>query len=254
MWLIDSAVVFCQGLIKQMGMALGGRRSKLGSFRGPQNEETLNGTHPATCAAMQTNSDAQLPYRFALDADTHANGKCQENCVSEASFEEVLEACQNSQDAQVGYACDYQNKRAAESCNEVEECIKGHRKLRATISCNRFAYVGERHVARLCADAYGKGIALAQQESINLRVAGANDDVTSAESFRTASIVVFPGADLIQWRKSIYQNADNVNMLGAISVDRRDPRCKTPIVRNLVFLYGHRLSTPAIWYCRRTNS
>jgi hypothetical protein len=37
-------------------------------------------------------------------------------------------------------------------------------------------------------------------------------------------------------------------MLGAISVNRRDSRCKTPIVRNLVFLYGHRPPLPSIWY------
>jgi hypothetical protein len=168
MWLIDSAVVLCQGLIKHMGMVLGGRRRKLGSFHGPQNEENLNDAHPAMCAALRTNSDVQLPYRFALDTYTHANGKCQENCVSKASFEEVLEACQNAQDAQAGYACDYQNKRAAKSCNEVKECIKGHRKLHASISCNILAYTGERHVTRLCADAYGKGITRSQKESINL--------------------------------------------------------------------------------------
>jgi hypothetical protein len=37
-------------------------------------------------------------------------------------------------------------------------------------------------------------------------------------------------------------------MLGAIFADRRDSRCKTPIMRNLVFLYGHGPSTPSIWY------
>jgi hypothetical protein len=95
-------------------------------------------------------------------------------------------------------ACDYQNMRAAKSCNEVKECIKGHRKLHASISCNRPAYIGKRHVARLCADAYGKGITRSQEESINLRVAGTNEDVTSAESFHAASTVVFPGRDLIQ--------------------------------------------------------
>ena len=148
-----------------------------------------------------------------------------------------MEACHNAQDAQARYACDYQNMRAAKSCNEVKECIKGHRKLHGSISCNRPAYIGKRHVTPLCADAYGKGITRSQQESINLRVAGANEDVTSVESFHTASSVVFLGRDLIQWRESMYQNADYVKMLGAISADRRDSRCETPIIRNLVFLW-----------------
>ena len=39
-WLIDRAVVLCQGLIRRMGMALTGRRSKLGSLHGPMNHES----------------------------------------------------------------------------------------------------------------------------------------------------------------------------------------------------------------------
>jgi hypothetical protein len=147
-------------------MSLGGRRSTLGYLRGPQNEENLNGTHPAMCAALRTNSDVQLPYRFALDTCAHADGECQENCVSKASFEEVLETYQNAQDAQAGCACDYQNKRAAKICNEAKGCIEGHRKRHACISCDRPAYIGERHEPRLRADAYGKVITRSQQESI----------------------------------------------------------------------------------------
>ena len=56
-WLIDRAVVLCQGLIEKMGMALTGRRSKLGSLHGPMNQESLNGSHPAMLAAHQFNSD-----------------------------------------------------------------------------------------------------------------------------------------------------------------------------------------------------
>jgi hypothetical protein len=150
MWLIDSAVVLRQGIDQQFGMSLGGRRSKLGSFHGPRNEENLNSAHPAMCAALQSNSDVQLLYRFALDTYAHADGKCRENCVSKASCEEVLEACQNAQDARAGYACDYQNKHAAKSCNEFEECVEGNRKLHAPISCNRPAYIGKRHDSLAC--------------------------------------------------------------------------------------------------------
>ena len=47
MWLIDKAVVLCQGLIRKMNMALNGRKSKLGALHGPMNQESLNVTHPA---------------------------------------------------------------------------------------------------------------------------------------------------------------------------------------------------------------
>ncbi len=70
-WLIDRAVVLCTGLIKQMGMALTGRRCQLGALHGPMNEENLNGTHPAMLAAQRCNSDVQLPYRLPVCEATH---------------------------------------------------------------------------------------------------------------------------------------------------------------------------------------
>ena len=59
-WLIDRAVVLCQGLLKQLGMASSGRRSKLGSLHGPMNHPCLNGTHPAMLAAQRFNSDVPI--------------------------------------------------------------------------------------------------------------------------------------------------------------------------------------------------
>ena len=152
----------------------------------------------------------------------------------------VVTAVQNSQDSQVGYTCDYQNKRAARSCNEVKEAIKGHKHLSASVHDKRPAYIGHRQVLRLCSDAYGKGIVRSQQESMNLRVGGKDHEVTSAEFFSTASFVQFPGKDFTNWRDVVYQNADYVEMLGAVTVDWRNPNRRTPIMRNLVFLYGHR--------------
>ena len=58
-------------------------------------------------AMLRCNSDVQLPYRFAIAELTH--------CSTDA---------QMSQDAQVGYACDYQNKRQSLACNEVKECCE----------------------------------------------------------------------------------------------------------------------------------
>ena len=40
-----------------------------------------------------------------------------------------------------------------------------------------------------------------------------------------------------------------VDMLGAINVDWRNPQRRTPIMRNLVFLYGHRpREHKEVWY------
>ena len=99
-WLIDRAVVLCQGIIERMGMALTGRRSKLGSLHGPMNHESLNGTHGAMLAAHQSgNSDVQLPYRFPVCTATHA---CEQNCLDLADENAIVEAAQVAQDAQAG--------------------------------------------------------------------------------------------------------------------------------------------------------
>ena len=81
-WLIDKAVVLCQGLIRKFNMALTGRRSKLGALHGPMNQEWLNATHPAMLAFQRDNSDVQLPYRFPMTADTHDDSLCSESCLT----------------------------------------------------------------------------------------------------------------------------------------------------------------------------
>ena len=181
----------------------------------------------------------QAPYRFAVTEATHVSSECTDATCTAAKLSTVIDAFQIGQDAQVGYTCDYCNKRAARSCNEVKECIKGHKKLQSQVADKRPAYIGKRQVIRLCSDAYGKGIVRSNQESINLRVAGTDDNVTSAESFHTASFVQFLGKDLVNWREVIYQDTDYVEMLGRVSVDWRNPQRRKPIIRNLVYLYGH---------------
>ena len=249
LWIVRKAVVLCKGLMKVMGMPLEGRRNRMGSLHGPRNDENINGAHPAMSAFLQTNSDVQLPYRFAVTKETHDDAECSESCFTDAKAAAVIHASQCCQDAQIGYTCDYQNKRAARSCNEVKECMKGLRRLQSNIGDRRPEYIGKRFVMRLCSDAYGKGTVRSNQESINLRIAGTDDNVTSAESFHTASCVNFPGRDLTAWREAVYQNRDDVQLLGAIGVDRRNPSRKTAIMRNLAFLYGHRNpACSSLWY------
>ena len=90
-WLIDHGVVLCQGLLKRMGMAATGRRSKLGSLHGPMNHESLNGTHPAMLAAQGFNSDVQLPYRLPVCKETH---DCEEDCVGLVDESVIVQAAQ----------------------------------------------------------------------------------------------------------------------------------------------------------------
>ena len=71
-WIISDAVVLCRGLMAKMGMACGGRRNRIGSLQGPQNDESINGTHPAMTVALPYNSDVQLPYRLPVCESTRA--------------------------------------------------------------------------------------------------------------------------------------------------------------------------------------
>ena len=118
--------------------------------------------------------------------------------------------------------------------------MKGRKRLQTSIGHKDTSYIGRRHMLRLCSDAYGKGIVRSNQESVNLRVSGTPDDVTSAEFIHTASSTVFPGKDLTKWREAVYQHSDYVDMLSAVSVDWRNPHRRTPAVRYAVFMYGHR--------------
>ena len=121
--------------------------------------------------------------------------------------------------------------------------------MQGDVEHKSLAYIGKRQCMRLCSDAYGKGTVRSNQENINLRIGGTEEDVTSAESFHTASFVHFPGVDVTKWREAIYQNADYIEMLEAITVDWRNPHRRTPIFRNFVFMYGHRdAGYQDLWY------
>ena len=82
-------------------------------MHGPMNHAYLNGTHPALPVATRFNSDVQLPYRMPICAQTHAKDLCDNpNCVDAVNEDEIIDSCQNAQNAQAGYACDYTAKKS----------------------------------------------------------------------------------------------------------------------------------------------
>ena len=137
--LLQHAAVLCQGLFHKLGLPTSGRRNKLGGLGGPRNDPMLNGTHPVLSAMpfSQTNSDVQLPYRFPITEESHASDLCSEGCIEKNSLKRITEGMQLAQDAQVGYSCDYQNKRSAKACNEVKESMKSHKRLAEENSTKR---------------------------------------------------------------------------------------------------------------------
>ena len=71
--------------------------------------------------------------------------------------------------------------------------MKGHQQLGFEIKDERIAYIAARHAKRILSDAYGKGVVRSNQESTNLRTYTKENDVTAAETFRTAQCMSFAG-------------------------------------------------------------
>ncbi len=237
-WLIGRCVVLCRGLLQNMEMPFQGRKNMLGSLHGPMNEANTNGTHPAMLATQQCNSDVQLPYRLPITAATHSTlCPLKEACLHMYSVSDVVRACQLAQDAQAGYACDYQCKRQPSGCNEVRECCVGLSKLGQTLRNQPLAYAGKRYMGRVLCHAYNNGIVRSAVENRNLRANARDHDVTFAESFRTCSTVAFMG---IQFLQVIEKGTENEKKIVHFERDLRDAARPRLTAKNTALLYGHR--------------
>ena len=113
--------------------------------------------HTRLCWWRRFNSDVQLPHRLPICAQTHADDCCDNpNCVGDVDEDEIINSCQNAQNAQAGYACDYTAKNQAMAFNEVKECCKGHENVSAKLRGESLNYVAGRHRKRLLNVALGK--------------------------------------------------------------------------------------------------
>ncbi len=246
-WLIKVAVVMCKGLLQQMEMPCQGRKNLLGSLHGPMNEPNVNGSHPAMLATQQCNSDVQLPYRLPISAATHSElCPLKEQCLQMYNVNDVVRACQLAQDAQAGYACDYQCKRQPCGCNEVRECCVGLSKLGQSLQHQPLAYVGKRYMGRILCHAYNNGIVRSAVENRNLRAYARDHDVTFAESFRTCAATSFAG---VQYLQVVEKCHADVNKILHFERDLRDPSRPRLTAKNEALLYGHRpMGRPDLTY------
>ena len=235
-WLISKCVVLCSGLLQLMEMPATGRKNLTGSLHGPMNEPNINGTHPAMLATQQCNSDVQLPYRLPLTAATHS-ALCPlgDKCLQTYNESEVVKACQLAQDAQAGYACDYQNKRQPCGCNEVRECCVGLSKLGESLKNQPVAYQGKRYMTRVLCHAYNNGIVRSAVENRNLRAHARDHDITFAESFKTCATTIFAGIEYIQLVDRV-----TANKVVHFHRDTRNPNRTKLTSKRMALLYGHR--------------
>jgi len=235
-WLISSAVVLCTGLLQKMGMPSSGRKNLTGAMHGPMNEANINGTHPAMLVTQACNSDVQLPYRLPINVASHSS-ECPlgDACLLQCNVASMVNAAQIAQDAQVGYTCDYQNKRQPCGCNEVKECCNGFTRMGQNIGHEPVSYQGKRYMTRILCHAYNSGIVRSAVENRNLRSYARAHDVTFAESFRTCRTVVFPGATYLQMVQK-----SSEHQIVSFQRDLRNTSRMRLTQRNHALLYGHR--------------
>ena len=144
-WKVSKIVLLCKGFLKKRKMPHTGKKNLVGSVHGPLNDESLNGFVPALlagCPSLNFNNDIQIPYRFPILESLHASGLCEQECWNETDETEQVLAVQTQQNAQAGYACDYQNRRSAQSVNEVKEAKKVHHAMAEKIMDKHTSYIG----------------------------------------------------------------------------------------------------------------
>eukprot|EP00973_Karenia_brevis_P096048 12430375-Karenia_brevis.AAC.2 len=139
----------------------------------------------------------------------------------------MILTAQSLQNAQAGYAADYQCKRCAQCFNEVKEIKKGHHALAEQVSDKRISYIGHRHVTRICSDYYNKGCVRSNQESTNLRAYRDERDVTAAESIKTTQTVLMPGAQAMQLIEKFHKTEEHAESMERAGV-RLEFTYKTP--------------------------
>ena len=234
--------------MKDFEMVCSGKKNRIGSLHGPRNNPWLNGTCPALVCGLpgcNSNSDVQLPYRFPLTTATH-HKSCTHNCTELETKKHTVRAAQRSQNAQAGYAADYQCKRCARSFNEIKEFMKGHRSIAEQIKDERSGYVGFRHARRILSDYYGKSVVRSQQESANLRLYSKAEDVTAAETIKTSAVATMPGRQLLQLYEQHTGDDEDVDIQ---SVQQESQVIKTKIFRerhcsikskNIPYIYAYR--------------
>lgn len=217
---------------------------------GPCTDPNLNGSHPALLAALRSNCDAQLPFRFPITVDTHSSAACKENCDSEMPARRLVKEAQMNQAAQAGYACDYQNKRLPVAVHEVKEWMKGQQHLYEELKDNKTGYLGARSAKRLITDCYGRGVVRGAVETSHLITQTAEHDPTAAESIKSAQVtemtLQYPLQLLVYIAARSVKSEPWPREPSRVRIDRRNPAKPKVVDCPLWTMYGGRGKMPQV--------
>jgi hypothetical protein len=202
------ARVICQGVAENVGLSYKGKRNAIGSLEAARNSGSLNGAVPALSVASGDNNDIKIPFRFAITEATH-EASCSRTCPQTTSLREIIKAIEASQAAQVGYHCDYANKRQVIGLRECREWCKGLNALGAKLQQGheQIPYIAARYAKRIISNCFARGIMRTPNETAKLNDIAGHPEPTSAELFCTAAFRTFPGEAFM----SIFEGRANVD-------------------------------------------
>ena len=146
----DHPRIFCTGMATRLGLPGKGKRNAVGTFLPSRSSGTLNGAVPALLVASGDN-DIKNPTRLVISSKTH-DKECEENGAQSNNLTAQVKAMEASQAAQVGYHCDYCNKRQPVGIHECKEWAKGHKTLEQGVKGERLSYKAKRHTPRIISD------------------------------------------------------------------------------------------------------
>eukprot|EP00438_Fugacium_kawagutii_P017484 Skav217980 [mRNA] locus=scaffold496:402099:408191:- [translate_table: standard] len=242
-WRTEQGMVLCPCQAETHGMAVQGRKNRIGALHGPYGNEWLNCCHPAMLAALRgVNVDVQLPYRLPFECENCGR------CVSKEQRRQIVRAVQRAQDAQTGYCADYCAKNQPMAFHEIKEFQKGHQQLQRKYAEEPLDKLGKRHVTRFLSDAYCKGIVRGQVECCNLRAYNNPASVVAAERISTAAFCSFPGRAFVQAVNTAYDEVEEWRAGKKQVWTRKGPGGQRQLRElDLAHAYGHRPQRPDIW-------
>ena len=211
-----------QRLGERSRVAVSGRQNAVGSIEPRRSTGSVNGAIPTIAVGSGDNCDIKVPYRLPITAKTHES-ICPLLCYECASTDAIIDSVDASQSAQIGYHCDYCNKRQPIGVHESREWAKGHRQLSQKINRESVTYVTRRHAQRIVSDCFARGILRTPNETVKLNDAVGHGEPTQAELTATAPFNTFPGESslsLVEQRASTSANVLEKGLLCARSKER----------------------------------
>ena len=246
--LADHPRLICRGLAEKLSLPSKGRRNAVGSIESSRNSGSINGSVPAISVATGDNNDIKIPYRLPITSQSHDVG-CDGTCPKEQPLEDLISAVESSQSAQVGYHCDYSNKRQPVGVAEGKEWGKGHQTLSESCRGESVAYCSRRHAQRIVSDCFGRGVLRTPNETVKLNDALSSNEPTAAEVTAMAPFTTFSGEaflSLVENRASLKATTLEKGLIWARS--RNDNRRETVLLKKIGLLYGYRPVDPDIHY------